>query len=119
MSLFFSELDLTTAIGAKPGHRRRSGGSDPRSDVMVERFDECVAHHLESAAQIIPDREAEFVAGLGEAQKSVTAVAAGVGARPGTYFAPGDVAADIVLRAVGVQWNLRPVQHHQQLILVG
>src|SRR3954469_25449663 len=71
-----------SAIGAKPGHGGRSGGPDPRSDVLVERLDECVAHHLEPAAQIIPDRDAEFVAGLGEAQESITAVAADIAARP-------------------------------------
>jgi len=36
---------------------------------MVERFDVCVACDLESAAQILPDRDAEFVAGLGETEK--------------------------------------------------
>src|SRR3954453_19585269 len=77
------------AIGAKPGHGGRSGGPDPRSDVLVERLDECVAHHLEPAAQIIPDRDAEFVAGLGEAQESITAVAADIAARPGTDLTAG------------------------------
>src|SRR3954452_19468842 len=92
------KCSLRLAIGAKPGHGGRSGGPDPRSDVLVERLDECVAHHLEPAAQIIPDRDAEFVAGLGEAQESITAVAADLAARPGTDLTAGDVAADIVLR---------------------
>src|SRR4051794_41604526 len=82
-------LSLFKAIGAKPGHGGRSGGPDPRSDVLVERLDECVAHHLEPAAQIIPDRDAEFVAGLGEAQESITAVAADIAARPGTDLTAG------------------------------
>ena len=51
---------------------------------MVERFDKCVARDLEPAAQILPDRDAEFVAGLGETEKSVAAVAADVAACPGT-----------------------------------
>src|SRR3954453_4806192 len=93
---FAIALRVAEAIGAKPGHGGRSGGPDPRSDVLVERLDECVAHHLEPAAQIIPDRDAEFVAGLGEAQESITAVAADIAARPGTDLTAGDVAADIV-----------------------
>src|SRR3954463_13868065 len=96
-----------SAIGAKPGHGGRSGGSDPRSDVVVEWFDECVPRHLEPAAQIVPDRDAEFVAGLGKAQEGIAAVAADIAARPGTDLAPGDVAADMVLRAIGVQRDLR------------
>src|SRR3954451_21326478 len=84
-----NKLDAEHAIGAKPGHGGRSGGPDPRSDVLVERLDECVAHHLEPAAQIIPDRDAEVVAGLGEAQESITAVAADIAARPGTDLTAG------------------------------
>ena len=34
-------------------------------------------------------------------------------------LALGDLAADVVLRAVGVQRDLRAVEHHQQLGLVG
>jgi hypothetical protein len=64
---------------------------------VVERLDECVPRHLEPAAQIVPDRDAEFVAGLDQAQKGVAAVAADLAPRPGTDLAPGDVAADIVL----------------------
>src|SRR3954469_13733483 len=75
--------------------------------------------HLESAAQIVPDRDAEFIASLGEAQKSIAAVTADVAAGPGADLAPGDLAADIVLRAVDVQRGLGTVQHHQQLIFVG
>src|SRR4051812_50207344 len=69
---------------------------------MVERLDECVAGNLESAAQIIPDRDAEFVAGLGEAQESITAVAADIAARPGTDLTAGGGGAGIVLPARGV-----------------
>src|SRR5690349_10593614 len=86
---------------------------------MVERFDECVSRDLESAAQVVPDRDAEFVAGLGKAQKSIPAVAADIAACPAADFAPRDVAADVVLRTVGVQRDLRSIQHRQQLSLVG
>ena len=42
---------------------------------MVERLNEGVARHLEPAAQIVPHRNAELVAGLGETQKRIAAVA--------------------------------------------
>ena len=41
---------------------------------------------FKSAAQIMPDRDPEFVAGLGEAQKSIAAVSADVAACPGADF---------------------------------
>src|SRR3954462_2341871 len=92
--------------GKTPGTAAGQAGPDLCPDVVVERLDECVPCHLEPAAQIVPDRDAEFVAGLGEAEKGVAAVAADLAPRPGTDLAPGDVAADIVLRAVGVQRDL-------------
>jgi hypothetical protein len=55
---------------------------------MVERFDQGMPYDPESAARIIPNRDAEFVAGLGQAQKSIAAVAADVAARPGADLAP-------------------------------
>src|SRR4051812_49933319 len=86
---------------------------------MVERLDECVAGNLESAAQIIPDRDAEFVAGLGEAQESITAVAADIAARPGTDLTAGGGAAGIVLPARGVAGDLRTGPHpHPHLLFV-
>src|SRR5215212_6650829 len=38
---------------------------------------------------------------------------------PGARPAPGHLGADVVLRSVGVQRDLRPLQHPQQLGLVG
>ena len=46
----------------------QSGGADTRSDIVIERFDDRVPDDFEPAAQIIPDRDAKFVAGLGEAE---------------------------------------------------
>jgi hypothetical protein len=53
----------------------------------------------ESAGEpkIVPDRDAKFVAGLGESQKGITAIAADIAAGSGTDLPPGDVAPDIVL----------------------
>src|SRR5271165_294582 len=89
------------------------------SKAQNEGMPERVPCHPEPAAQIVPDRDAELVAGLGEAEESIPAVAAGIAACPGADLPPRDITADVVLRAVGVKRDLRPVQHHQQLSLVG
>lgn len=86
---------------------------------MVERLNDPVSRHLESAAEIVPDRDTEFVACLGETQESIAAVAADIAARPGADLAPRDVTTNIVLRTVGMKRDLRSVQHHQQLGFVG
>src|SRR5277367_6111279 len=86
---------------------------------MIERLNDNVSGHPEPAAQIVPDRDAELVAGLGEAQKCVATIATDIAPCPGTDLPPRDIATDIVLRAVGVERYFRPVQHHQQLRLVG
>src|SRR5665213_3340514 len=98
---------------------RESGGADTHSDVMVERFDDRVPGDFEPAAQIIPDRDAQFVTRLEETEESIAAVAADVAPCAGADLAPCDVTANVVLRTVGVERDLRPLQHHQQLILIG
>lgn len=86
---------------------------------MVERLNDRGAGHFEPAAQIIPERDAQFVTGLGEAEERVTAIPSDLTAGSGADLPPRDVTADVVLRAVGVQRNFRPFQHHQQFDLVG
>src|SRR6202142_4095908 len=54
-----------------------------------------------------------------EPEKAVAAIAAGVAAGPAAYLALGDLATNVVLGAVGVQWDLGPFEHHQQFALVG
>ena len=58
-------------------------------------------------------------AGFGEPKEAIPAIASGVAACSGADFAAGDLRADIVLGAVGVQRDFRPLQHHQQFGLVG
>ena len=73
----------------------------------------------EPCAEIVPECDVEFCASLGESEEGVAAVAAGIAASPAADLALGDLAANVVFRTVGVQRNLRPVEHHQQLGLVG
>ncbi len=65
---------------------------------MIERLNEDVPGDLEPAAQIVPERNAKFVTGLGEAKKRITAIAAGITACSGAHLAPGHVATDVVLK---------------------
>ena len=73
----------------------------------------------EPGAEIVPERDAELPAGLAEAQEGVAAVASDVGLGSAADLALGHLAADVVLRAVGVQRNFRVIEHHQQFGLVG
>jgi hypothetical protein len=57
---------------------------------MVERFDDCVSGDFEPAAQIIPERDAQFVARLGKTEKSIAAVSANVAACARTDLASRD-----------------------------
>src|SRR5215831_20043003 len=72
-----------------------------------------------SVAQIVPECDFELGACFGEAEEGVAAVAAEIAARAAAEFAPGDVAADVVFRSVGVQRDFGSVEHHQQFWLIG
>ena len=48
---------------------------------MVERFNDRVPHDFEPAAQIIPERDAQFVTRLGETEESITTIPADVAPR--------------------------------------
>src|SRR6478609_356671 len=85
--------------GGTVGHRP-SGRAEPGSDVMVERFNHGVPGHFEPAAEVVPRRDAQLVAGLGETQKRIATIATGIAARPAADLPPCDVAADVVLRPV-------------------
>ena len=115
---FFKELS-DTHVRAKSRADLLIRRAEPPSDIVIERLNQDVPRHLEPAAQIVPERDAKLVAGLGQAKKRITAIAASIAACSGADLAPGHVAADVVLRTVGVERDLWPLQHHQQLRLVG
>ena len=78
-----------------------------------------VVWHCEPCAEIVPEGDAELCAGLAEAEEGIAAVATDVAAGAAADLALGDLAADVVLRAVGVQRDFGPIEHHQQFGLVG
>src|SRR5690349_11824140 len=57
--------------------------------------------------------------GLGQTEEGIATVAPDVAAGSGADLAAGDLAANIVFGAVGMQRDLRAIQHPQQFGLVG
>src|SRR3954462_12354715 len=57
--------------------------------------------------------------GINQAEEGVPAIAADVAAGSAADLAPGHLGPDVVLRSVGVQRDLRAVEHPEQLRLVG
>ena len=74
---------------------------------------------FESGAQVVPERNGELGAGFQQAEEGIARLLAGGGAGLTRDPAFGDEAADGVLRAVGVQRDVWPVEDPQQLVLVG
>jgi hypothetical protein len=64
------------------------------------------------APRAVPKGDFELGAGFGQTEEGVSAVTTDITARAAADLSPGDVAADVVLRSVGVQRNLGSVEHH-------
>src|SRR6478609_8594682 len=105
--------------GAKPRAACCSGGLSPAADQVWQVGNERLACHVEPAAEVVPERDGILGAALGQPEKGIAAIASGLAASAGTDLAADHLAADVVFRAIGVRWYLRPLQHHQQLGLVG
>jgi hypothetical protein len=60
------------------------------------------AGHGQSGAEIVPDRDFELGAGLGQTEEGVSTITTDIAARAAADLSSGDVAADVVLRSVGV-----------------
>ena len=77
--------------------------------------------NIEPGAEVVPEGDAELGAGLEQAEESVAAIAADVASGAAADFSLGDLAANIVFRAVGVgvHGNLGPVEDHEQFGPVG
>ena len=86
---------------------------------MLQGLDGRVPCHLESAPQIIPDRDPEFGACFGEPEERIAAIPSDFASCSGADLPPRDVASDIVLRSVGVEGDFRPLQHHRQFCPIG
>jgi hypothetical protein len=69
--------------------------------------------------EVIPKRDRELAAGFQQAEERVTGLLAGPGAGLAIDLAFGDKAADGIVRAVGVQRDVGPVEHPEQIVFVG
>ncbi len=88
------------------------------SDDVGQRRDDGGADDAEAVAKVVPEGDAKLAARLGEAEECVAAVTSRAGLSTAAHRALCHLAADVGLRAVGVQRDLRPVEHHQQFGLV-
>ena len=73
----------------------------------------------EAMAEIIPKGDAEFATGVHQSEESVATIATGVAVRATADLALDDVTANVALGTIGVQRYLWPVEHGEQLGLVG
>lgn len=67
----------------------------------------------------MPIGAAELVAGLHQREEGVPAIAAVVRACAGADLAAGDLAADVVFRAVGMERDVGTLQYPEQVRLMG
>src|SRR6266702_712424 len=102
--------------GAKPAASWRPGSGDEQFGQIWEGR---AARDGQSCTEVVPERDFELGASLGDAEEGVAAIAADIAAGATADLAPGHVAADVVLRSVGVQRDLGSVEHHQQFGFVG
>lgn len=72
----------------------------------------------EPIAQKDPERDAQLGTGLRQTQEDVTSITTGVALGAAADLALDHLTAQVTLRAVGVQRDLRPVEHSKQLGLV-
>ena len=89
------------------------------ADEVWQGRNEVLTGNPKPAAEIVPECDAEFGAGLGKAEEGIAAIATEVTAGSRTEFAAGNLATDVVLGAVGMQRRLGAVEHHEQFVLVG
>ena len=73
------------------------------ADEVGQRRNDRLIWDGESAAEVVPESDAQLGAGLGQAKEGIAAIATDIAAGAATDLALGDLAADVVLRAIGVQ----------------
>src|SRR3954451_25306523 len=96
-------LEETSVRGAKRRAACRSNGLAAAADQVRQIGNERLLRHVELAAEVIPERNGVLGTGLCETEKSIAAIASGQAVGSGADFAVDHLAADVVLRAIGVQ----------------
>src|SRR5215210_7469749 len=99
-------------VGFRPGGRNRgktlgrgsrSGWLTTAGNEVGEARDGGASWNADPVAEVVPEGDAELLAGLGKAKEGVAAIAAKIALGAAADLALGDLAADVVLGTVGVQ----------------
>src|SRR5690625_4523509 len=107
-------------LSSKRGKTPGQSGCDGRfSDEVRERRDLVRTGDQEAIAEITPEGDAELVACLHQREEGVPTVPAELGACAGTDLAPGNLAADVVFGAIGMERDLGALQDLQKIIFLG
>jgi hypothetical protein len=77
-------------------------------DDFGQGWDGLGARDGEAVAKVIPERNFELCAGFDEAEEGIAAVPTDVAASAGADLSPCHLAADVVLRSVGVRVGRAP-----------
>jgi len=99
--------------GKFPGALRRG-----HSDKGRQAWHVSGAFDGEAVSEEAVERDVELGAGLHQAEHDVAGDHAGLADGTAGYLALGDDGADVVFRAVGVQWDLGALQHAQEIGLL-
>ena len=81
--------------------------------------DDWLTRDAETTSEIVPECHAEFGARLGESKEGIAAVTSEVAEGSSADFTPCYLASDVILGAIGMQWDLRSLEDPQQFVLVG
>ena len=75
--------------------------------------------YSEPITEVMPERDAELGAGVHQTEKGVAAIAPDVAVRSAADLSLDDMTANVAFGTVGMQRDFRPVEHGEQLGLVG
>jgi len=107
-----SSATLERNRGKFPGEGSAWGGANEGCEVG-----DCGAGDAEAGAEIVEERDFEFLAGLGEAEHDVAGLATPFADGSAGDLALGDEGADVVFGSVGVERDFRPLEHAQEFVL--
>src|SRR5215469_560578 len=96
----------------------RSGWLTAGSDKVGERRNQGATRHSKPTAEVIPEGNGQLCTGLGQAKEGIATAATISTASAATDLALGDLAPEVSLGAVGMQRDVRVVEHRQQFDLV-
>ena len=89
------------------------------ADKVYQERNDTLVGNFESTAKVVPERHTVLGARLGQSEEGIAAIATGVASGASADLSLDDLAADVVLRSVGVERDFGPIQHHEQFGFVG